>query len=38
MKIPFSTMKYMHKEIRTEMIEKFTEIYDNGWYISGERS
>lgn len=35
MKIPFSTMKYMHKEIRTEMIEKFTEIYDNGWYISG---
>ena len=36
MKILFSTMKYMHDEIRDEMINKFTDIYDKGWYILGE--
>ena len=35
MNIPFSTMSKMHKEIRKEMIEKFTNIYDKGWYICG---
>lgn len=36
MKIPFSTMKYMHEEIRTEILNKFEKVYDKGWYISGE--
>ena len=36
MKIPFSTMKYMHEEIRSEMLKKFEKVYDKGWYISGE--
>lgn len=36
MKVPFSTMQTMHKEIRKEMLDKFTEIYDKGWYIGGE--
>lgn len=36
MKIPFSTMKYMHDEIKNEMLSKFEDIYDKGWYILGE--
>lgn len=36
MKIPFSTMKYIHEEIRTEILNKFEKVYDKGWYISGE--
>ena len=36
MKVPFATMQVMHKEIRKEMLDKFTEIYDKGWYIGGE--
>ena len=29
-------MKYMHEEIRSEMLKKFEKVYDKGWYISGE--
>ena len=36
MKVPFATMQVMHKEIRKEMLDKFAEIYDKGWYIEGE--
>lgn len=36
MNIPFSTMSKMHEEIRQEMIDKFTNIYDKGWYIGGD--
>ena len=36
MKVPFSTMEIMHKEIKKEMMEKFEKIYDKGWYIQGE--
>ena len=36
MKIPFSTMEIMHKERRKERLEKFTKVYDKGWYIGGE--
>ena len=36
MKVPFATMQVMHKEIRKEMLDKLTEIYDKGWYIGGE--
>lgn len=36
MKIPFSTFDRMHKDIRTEMLDKFTKMYDRGWFIQGE--
>lgn len=36
MKIPFATMKYMHADIKKEMMNKFEEIYDKGMYILGE--
>lgn len=36
MKIPFSTVKMMHKEIEAEMIEKFREVYENNWFIQGK--
>ena len=35
MQIPFSTFDRMHKAIRKDMIEKFEEIYDKGWFIQG---
>jgi len=35
LKVPFSTFKYMHSEIRDEMFEKFAEVYDSGWFIKG---
>lgn len=36
MKVPFATMKYMHQDIKDEMIKKFEKIYDNGMFILGE--
>ena len=36
MKIPFSTFDRMHADIRTEMLDKFTEMYDRGWFIQGQ--
>lgn len=36
MKIPFSTFSIMHGEIRTEMLEKFEQMYDAGWFIQGK--
>lgn len=36
MKVPFSTMQQMHMEIKNEMMKKFEELYDKGWYILGE--
>lgn len=35
MKIPFSTVEMMHREIEDEMLEKFREIYENNWFIQG---
>lgn len=35
MKVPFATFDVMHKEIRTEMIKKFEDVYDKGWFIQG---
>lgn len=35
MNIPFSTFDRMHADIRSEMLDKFTEIYDRGWFIQG---
>lgn len=36
MKIPFSTFEHMHAEIKSEMMNKFDECYDKGWFIQGE--
>nr|WP_288826260.1 DegT/DnrJ/EryC1/StrS family aminotransferase [uncultured Clostridium sp.] len=36
MRVPFSTFDRMHKDLRNEMINKFTEVYDNGWFIQGK--
>ena len=36
MKIPFSTFSVLHQEVRSEMIEAFTRVYDKGWFIQGE--
>lgn len=36
MKIPFSTFDRMHEDIRNEIIDKFTEVYDRGWFIQGK--
>ena len=35
MKVPFATFDVMHKEIRAEMIQKFEDVYDKGWFIQG---
>lgn len=35
MEVPFSTFQYMHDEIKTEVLEKFSEIYGKGWFIQG---
>jgi dTDP-4-amino-4,6-dideoxygalactose transaminase len=31
--VPFASLNIMHQQIRKEMIEKFSEIYDNGYFI-----
>lgn len=36
MKIPFSTFSNMHSEVRSEMLTKFEEMYDAGWFIQGK--
>lgn len=36
MNIPFSTFEKMHADIREEMLAKFAEIYDKGWFIQGK--
>lgn len=35
MKVPFSTFDAMHYEIREEMLNKFAQVYDRGWFIQG---
>ena len=36
MNIPFSTLEYLHAELRDEMLAKFARIYDAGWFIGGQ--
>lgn len=36
MKVPFSTFERMHGALKTEMSNKFDEVYDKGWFIQGE--
>ena len=35
MKIPFASFDVMHKEIESEILEKFKEVYKMNWYIKG---
>lgn len=36
MKIPFVSFEVMHKEIESEILEKFREVYEKNWFIQGE--
>ncbi|QHI72054.1 DegT/DnrJ/EryC1/StrS family aminotransferase [Aminipila terrae] len=36
MNIPFSTFKYMHEDIKTEIQDAFEGCYDAGWFIQGQ--
>jgi len=36
MKIPFATFDRMHGALKGEMLHKFEEVYDKGWFIQGE--
>lgn len=36
MDIKFSDLRYMHDEIKQEILEKFQKVYDNNWFIQGE--
>ena len=36
MKVPFGSLDIMHTQIREEMLEKFTRVYDKGMFIQGE--
>ncbi len=35
MNIPFSSVGVMHREIESEMLDKFREVYENNWFIQG---
>jgi len=34
-KVPFAKFDKMHGDIREEMLQKFAEVYDKGWFIQG---
>lgn len=34
--IPFADLKPLHNEIESEVLEKFSNVYKNGWFINGE--
>ena len=36
MKIPFVSFEVMHKEIESEILEKFKEVYEKNWFVQGE--
>lgn len=35
MQVPFSKFDDMHTPIKEEMLEKFSQMYDKGWFIQG---
>ncbi|MEG0616776.1 MAG: extracellular solute-binding protein [Oscillospiraceae bacterium] len=35
MNIPFAKFDKMHGDIRSEMLQKFADMYDKGWFIQG---
>ena len=36
MRIPFSTFKNLHDELKPEIMHKFESIYESGWFIQGK--
>lgn len=38
MKIPFSTVKYMHEEIKPELVDRFLGVLNSNWFISGKQN
>jgi len=34
--VPFSTLGFLHKEIKDEILSSFERIYDVGWFIQGK--
>ena len=36
MRIPFSTVRPMHREIKKEMLAKFENVYESDWFIQGK--
>lgn len=36
MNIPFADFTPMHQEVREQMLRKFQDVYDKGWFIDGE--
>lgn len=36
MKVPFSTVKRIHEEIRNELDVAYRNVVDRGWFIKGE--
>ena len=35
MKVPFATFDKMHSAIKNEILDKFEEMYEKGWFIQG---
>ena len=35
MNIPFSTLSHLHNELKDDLMQKFNNIYNSGWYIKG---
>lgn len=35
MRVPFATFDKLHSEMKEEMMKKFEEVYDKGWFIQG---
>ena len=35
MKVPFSTVRYIHEECKGELYEAFDRVMESGWYIRG---
>lgn len=36
MNIPFADFTPMHREVREQMLQKFQDIYEKGWFVGGE--
>lgn len=34
--VPFSSFAPMHREIKKELLQKFEEVYEKGWFIQGD--
>lgn len=34
--IPYSTLKYLHEEIKNELNDAFNKVLDSGWFINGK--